>query len=200
MTAFTPKYTPEQWAEARRLRAEGLGFSVIAKRLGFSHPTSVSTRARKEGWPSGPDGAAANNATPLKTPGRRPSPATADLRRALAPRLYRLVDLNIRKLEMRMQKELEEHKHAPPGAQPPAVTHEDRESFAAIIEQINQVTEMASEPASAAEGGRKFAAAVNPELTALSDDIDAAGLAAASEKDQFRRELAEHLGKMFPKS
>jgi hypothetical protein len=187
---FTPKYTPEQWAEARRLRADGVNFRVIAERVGFRSPVSLAERARKEGWP-------AANAAQHKTPGRRVSPATADIRRALAQRLYRLIDLNIRKMEMRMQKELEEHKHAPPGAEPPVVTHEDRESFAAIIESINQVTEMASEPASAAEGGRKFA--VNPELTALSDDIDAAGLAAASEKDQFRRELAEHLGKMFPK-
>jgi hypothetical protein len=193
---FTPKYTPEQWAEARRLRAEGLGFTAIARQVGFRKACAVSTRAKREGWADSPH---AGNATLRKAAARRPSPATADLRRALAPRLYRLVDLNIRKLEMRMQKDLEEHKHAPPGAQPPAVTHEDRESFAAIIEQINQVTEMASEPASAAEGGRKSAAVVNPELTALSDDIDAAGLAAASEKDQFRHELAEHLGKMFPK-
>jgi hypothetical protein len=198
MTAFTPKYTPEQWAEARRLRAEGLTFREIAERVGFRHPNLLAARAKREGWPAGRDAASpAANAAPRKTPGRRPSPATADIRRALAQRLYRLIDLNIRKMEMRMQKELEEHKHAPPGAEPPVVTHEDRESFAAIIESINQVTEMASEPASAAEGGRKFA--VNPELTALSDDIDAAGLAAASEKDQYRRELAEHLGKMFPK-
>ena len=193
---FTPKYTPEQWAEARRLRAEGLGFSAIAKRLGFSNGKSVSWRAKKEGWADTPD-AAAGNAAPRKAAGRRPSPATADILRALAQRLYRLIDLDIRKLEMRMQKDLEEHKHAPPGAKPPATTQEDREAFAVIIERINQVTEMASEPASAAEGGRKFA--VNPELTALSDDIDPAALAAASEKDQFRHELAEHLGKMFPK-
>ena len=191
---FTPKYTPEQWAEARRLRAEGVGFTTIAKRVGFSHASTVSSRAKKEGWADNPQ---AGNAALRKGAARRPSPATADILRALAQRLYRLIDLDIRKLEMRMQKDLEEHKHAPPGAKPPATTHEDREAFAVIIERINQVTEMASEPASAAEGGRKFA--VNPELTALSDDIDPAALAAASEKDQFRHELAEHLGKMFPK-
>jgi hypothetical protein len=188
---FTPKYTPEQWAEAKRLRADGVNFRIIAERVGFRSSVSVAERARKEGWPAAP--AAANNAAPHKPPGRRVSPAIADIRRALAQRLYRLIDLNIRKMEMRMQKELEEHKHAPPGAEPPVVTHEDRESFAAIIESINQVTEMASEPASAAEGGRKFA--VNPELTALSDDIDAAGLAAASEKDEQRAELARRLAK-----
>lgn len=191
---FTPKYTPEQWAEARRLRAEGLGFTAIARQVGFRKACAVSTRAKREGWADNPR---VGNAAPGKGAARRPSPATADIRRALAQRLYRLIDLDIRKLEMRMQKDLEEHKHAPPGAKPPAISQEDCDSFATIIERINLVTEMASEPASAAEGGRKFA--VNPELTALSDDIDPAGLAAASEKDQFRRELAEHLGKMFPK-
>jgi hypothetical protein len=52
---------------------------------------------------------------------------------------------------------------------------------------------MASEPASAANGGRK--SAVNPELTALSDELDAAGLAEASEKDAERARLAEQLAK-----
>ena len=47
---FAAKYTPAQWAEARRLRAEGLTFRAIAKSLGFNSPATVSTRARKEGW------------------------------------------------------------------------------------------------------------------------------------------------------
>ena len=86
-----------------------------------------------------------------------------------------------------MKKQLDEYAQSPAGAEPPAVTKEERESFAALIAQINQVTEMASEPASAADGRRK-SASINPELTALSDDIDADGLAAASEKDQLRAE------------
>jgi hypothetical protein len=52
---------------------------------------------------------------------------------------------------------------------------------------------MASDPASAADGRRK--SATNPELTALSDDIDPDGLAAASAKDQQRAELARQLAK-----
>jgi hypothetical protein len=99
-----------------------------------------------------------------------------------------------------MIKHLQVQESDPDGAAPPAPAKDERESFAALIDSINQVTEMASEPAPAADGRRRTASrAVNPELTALSDDIDPDGLAIASEKDDFRRELAEHLGKMFPK-
>jgi len=79
---------------------------------------------------------------------------------------------------------------------------DERENFAALIDSISKVTEMASESAPAANGRRRTATAtgaINPELTALSRDIDPDGLAVASKKDDFRRELAEHLGKMFPK-
>ena len=75
-------------------------------------------------------------------------------------------------------------------------TKDQRDGFAALIESINQVTEMASEPA-AADGRRRSA---NPELTRLSSDIDPDALAAASEKDAFRREIAERLEKLFPKA
>ena len=96
-----------------------------------------------------------------------------------------------------MKKQLDAYEQSPDKTEPPVVTKEERESFAALIEQINQVTEMASEPALAADGRRK-SASINPELTALSDDIDTAGLAVASEKDDLRAELAERLGKLFP--
>src|SRR5574342_710077 len=99
-------------------------------------------------------------------------------------------------MELRLHKQLLAHERDPDGAAPPAPAKEQRESFAALIESINQVTEMASEPAPAADGRRKSAIAANPELTALSADIDPDGLASASETDEFRRQLAEHLGKM----
>ena len=98
-----------------------------------------------------------------------------------------------------MKKQLDAYEQSPDKTELPVVTKEERESFAALIEQINQVTEMASEPALAANGRRK-SASINPELTALSDDIDTAGLAIASEKDDLRAELAERLGKLFPQS
>jgi hypothetical protein len=68
--------------------------------------------------------------------------------------------------------------------------------FAALIESIKQVTEIDSDPAATADGRR---GGIDPELTKLSTDIDPDGLAAASEKAAFRRDIAERLGKLFPK-
>jgi hypothetical protein len=113
-------------------------------------------------------------------------------------RLYSVIDIEIRTTELRMKRQLDNYEQTPGGAEPPPVTKAERESFAALVESINLVTEMASEPALAADGRRKFAT-INPELTALSDDIDPDALAAASEKDNLRADLADSLGKLFPK-
>ncbi len=48
---FKSLLTPEQWAEARRLRGEGATFAAIAKHLGLKK-NSVASRAKREGWPS----------------------------------------------------------------------------------------------------------------------------------------------------
>jgi hypothetical protein len=190
------KPSPDLWAEARRLRADGATYARIAARLGMSVHT-LGQRARREGWSS--------SATTPSTAMRRgkvgsASPGTAGIRSRLAQRLYKVIEFRIRMMEMRMEKQLQICEQDPDAAVAPAHTKDERDSFAALIDSINQVTEMASEPAPAADGRRRTATgAVNPELTALSDDIDPDGLAAASEKDQFRRELAEHLGRMFPK-
>jgi hypothetical protein len=193
---FTSKLSPEQWAEARRMRAGGASFAAIGRHLGVSD-SAISARARTEGWPS-PSGRPATSRRPKAAP---VSPSTAGIRSRLAQRLYKVIDCRIRLMEMRMQKQLEAHERDPDGPVPPAHTKDERDSFAALIDSINQVTEMASESAPAADGRRRTATgAVNPELTALSDDIDAAGLAAASEKDALRREIAERLAKIFPAS
>jgi hypothetical protein len=193
---FTSKLSREQWAEARRMRADGATCAYIGRHFGLAAST-IGARAQREGWPSR-TGRSATSGRPQNAPA---SPGTTGIRSHLAQRLYRVIDYRIRLMEMRMQKQLEAHDRDPGGPMPPAQTAKDeRDSFAALIESIKQVTEMASEPAAAADGRRRTATgAVNPELTALSDDIDADGLAVASEKDQYRRELAEHLGKMFPK-
>jgi hypothetical protein len=203
---FVAKYTLEQWAEARRLRAEGLSYVRIAECVGFATGKTVSTRASKEGWssPAAAASAAAAGArvrrSPVPPASRKPaSPATARTRRSLAMRLYGVFELEIRMKELSMKKRLQTYRQASPGAEPPVVTEEERASFASLIEQINQVTEMASEPALAADGRRK-STSVNPELTALSDDIDADALDAASEKDNFRREIADQLEKLVPKA
>jgi hypothetical protein len=189
------KYTPEQWAEARRLRAEGLSFARIAKQAGFATAASISGRASREGWPSG---TAAASSAPRKPGVRAVSPATVRIRQGLASRLYKIIGLEIRTTELRMKKQLDAYEQSPAGTEPPAVTKEERESFAALVESINLVTEMASEPALAADG-RKFAT-INPELNALSDEIDADALAAASAKDDLRREIADELEKLVPPS
>lgn len=191
---FVSKLSPQEWAEARRLRAEGTGFADLGRRFGV-HPDTMGKRARKEGWVT-PGDTALHAASGRRVKVRRPSPATADIRRRLALRLYSVIEFRIRMMELSMQKQLDALEANPAGTEPPAVTKDERDTFAALIDSINQVTEMASEPASAADGRRK--SATNPELTALSADIDAGGLAVASEKDQFRREIAERLEKLFP--
>ena len=111
-----------------------------------------------------------------------------------------IFECRIRMLELRLLKQLQLQQSDPHGTVPPASAREECASLAALIDSINQVTEMASDPAPAANGRRRTAtaaSAVSPELATLGDDSVAGGLAAASEKDQFRRELAEHLGKML---
>jgi hypothetical protein len=193
---FSSKLSPEQWAEARRMRGAGATLAQIGSQFGV-RGSSIGRRARLEGWPSPGRGAPRKPAPAQAGAG---SPATAGIRARLAQRLYRVIECRIMMMEMRMQKQLEAHDRDPDGPVPPAPAKDERDSFAALIDSINQVTEMASEPAPAADGRRTTATgANNHELTALSDDIDPDGLAVASEKDQFRRELAEHLGRMFPK-
>jgi hypothetical protein len=121
------------------------------------------------------------------------------MRRALALRLYSLIELDLRIMELRMKKKLDAYEQSPGADELPTLTTDSHDTFAKLVENINIVTEMASEPAPAADGRRK-SATINPELTALSDDIDPDGLAVASEKDNLRAELAERLGKLFPQS
>jgi hypothetical protein len=194
MPAFVSKLSPEQWAEARRLRAEGASFPTIAARFGMS-ARAIATRARKDAW-AAPGSVVATQ--PPRGRSRVPSPATAEMRRHLAFRLFRIIEIQIQMLELRMMKDMEAQQKALDAGEPPPPMEDRRENFAALIELINHVTEMASEPASAADGRRK--PAINPDLTALSGEIDPAALAAASEKDALRRDLAERLGALFPKS
>jgi hypothetical protein len=196
---FISKLSPEQWAEARCMRADGAGYEAIGDRFGVRART-VSTRSRREGWPV-PAGVAPRRPARAR-PGPPPSPGTTGIRSRLAERLYRVIECRIRMMELRMIKQLQAQENDPDASVPPAPGKDERENFAALIDSISKVTEMASESAPAANGRRRTATAtgaINPELTALSRDIDPDGLAVASKKDDFRRELAEHLGKMFPK-
>lgn len=112
---FAAKYTLEQWGEARRLRADGLTYQAIADRLGFATATSISQRARKQGWSFTTPAASVLAGTPKP---RGPSPATAQIRRALALRLYSLLELKIRMMELRMKKQLDASEQSPAGSEP----------------------------------------------------------------------------------
>ena len=72
---FTSPLSPEQWAEARRLRAEGATYDAIGKHLGISR-TTIATRAYRESWPS-PTGA-------LPKPTESPKPPSRPTRRTSA--------------------------------------------------------------------------------------------------------------------
>jgi hypothetical protein len=198
---FTSKLSPEQWAEARRLRADGATFAAIGRQFGVL-ATTIGGRANKEQWPA-PVRAAAKRRTRTR-PGPASAPATG-IRTRLALRLYRVIECRIELMELRMIRQLQAHTQSDvpggDGTVPPPAAKEERESFAALIESINKVTEIASEPAPAADGKRRAASrTASPELAALSDDIDPDGLAAASEKDALRRDIAERLAKIFPPS
>jgi len=197
--AFKPTYTDAQWAEARRLRSEGVTYPRIAEQLGFVRADTVARRARSEGWnaPATPAAATVSAAAGVRRSGAT-SPATVLAVRALALRLFGFVDLELRTLELRMKKKLDDYAKSPAG-ELPMVTPEEREAFANVIDNISKVTEIASEPAPAADGRRK-SVSLNPELTALSDELDADAFAAASEKDSLRRDIADKLEKLVSKA
>jgi hypothetical protein len=189
---FISKLSPEQWAEARRLRAAGESCTAIARRFGVTRST-VAGRARREAWP-GPDGA--YPAAP-RAKARPASPATADIHAEVARRLFGVIAVRTRMMELSMQKRLEARKKNDAGSELPLATMEERDDFAALIQDIKQVLEISPEPAATAAGRTRT---TNPELAAVGDDVDPHGLAVASEKDALRAELAERLGKMFPQS
>src|SRR5262245_56061575 len=88
MPLFVSKLSPEQWAECRRLRAEGLTYPELSERFGVS-VDGIGQRARKEGW-SGRGGTPATAPAP-----RKPSPGTIETRRRLAHHLYGYLEIRI---------------------------------------------------------------------------------------------------------
>jgi len=190
--SFQSKLSPDQWAEARSLRAAGQSCAAIARRFGLT-ANAVRRRARREAWPSS---AATLAAAGRKARAGRPSPATAEILSELARRLFSVIAVKIRIKELYMHKQLEAYQKSDAGIDPPVTAKDQHADFAALIENIKQVTEIDSVPPAIADGRRT----ANPELTRLSSDIDPDGLAVASEKDAFRREIAERLEKLFPKA
>ena len=99
---LSAKPSPEQWAEAKRLRTGGASFERIGVQVGIA-ASVISRRARKEGWPSSAPTRPAPTA-PRRARGGRASPATALIRSRLALRLYAVIECKIRMMELRMIK------------------------------------------------------------------------------------------------
>jgi transposase-like protein len=174
--------TPESWAEARRLRAEGASLAAIAKRLGIARST-LGYRAHKEDWPSPARAPAPDAPSPRRLPRLPASAATSVVRRSLVRRLYRVMDTKLKLMELRMHKQLQDTQQDKETDIPP--TDDDREmrQLGALIKTIDQVTELEADASPA--GGR-----------ARSGDAEAR----ASEADAFRREIAERIEKLIPPS
>ena len=192
---YLSKLSPEQWAEARRLYAAGQSNAAIGARFGIAGET-VRRRARREAWLAPPTTELPRASAGIRARGARPSAATAAIRAELARRLLSVIAVQIRMKELYMMKQLEAYQKNDAGIEPPVTPTDQHADFAALIESIKQVTEIDSVPPAIADGRRT----ANPELTRLSSDIDPDGLAVASEKDAFRREIAERLEKLFPKA
>ena len=180
---FKPALTPEQWAEARRLRAEGATFAAIAGVLGV-HASTLASRARSEGWPL----PAGMTPRAKPRPKSQPLPAdTAEARRGLMHRLYALMDHSLEMMELRMQKQLKEarkHARSKDGKLPAGVDEEGMRQLANTMKTIEQAKELDPDLHRSVDGGARPAGAP----------------ASASETEAFHREIAERLGKLIPPS
>jgi IS30 family transposase len=174
---FSSPLTPEQWAEARRLRAEGAPFAALAKQFGIAHST-ISQRARREDWPS-PSGSPSPRATG-KSRDAAPDDTT-QMRRMLARRVYSVMNLNLALMELRMQKQLKDAKKK--DADIPAIDAEkEMRNLAGVMKTLEQTTELDPDRHAHADGGAK------------SSDAQAR----ASEAAARRREIAERLEGLVP--
>jgi hypothetical protein len=175
MTFKSSLLTPEQWAEVRRLRAEGATLVALGKQFGIS-ADSISHRARREGWPS-----------PLGSPTSRgnsqaATPAdTTQIRRELVQRVYRVTNLNLELMELRMQKQLKDARKK--NADLPTIdTEKEMRQIAGVMKTLEQTTELDPDRHARTDGGAKSS--------------DAA--ARASEADARRREIADRLEGLVP--
>jgi hypothetical protein len=175
--AFVSKLSKEQWAEARRLRADGASFVEIAERFGVTQ-NWVATRARREQW-----------GTPLAAEPRKPRGKTAVLaefkqeRLNLSRRIIKIIELDLRMMEQRMLKRLQ---GADANAGPTeGLSDEELKRLGTLKQTIQEHTEFSPDTEPNAGGAG----------TARSADQ-----AATSEADVFRREIAERLEKLLPPS
>jgi hypothetical protein len=181
---FVSKLTPEQWAEARRLRADGATYGTIGRQLGVAERL-IAERARKDGWagPARSKRAAAGSGAARGCPGQALPAASAGVRSTLARRIYRIADVKLKILELRVRKQLES---AVQGDGDLTLNEQDTSDIASLIKTIEQATELEADVnpnAGGAAGGRS---------------ADAEGRASAAES--FRREIAQRIETLIPPS
>ena len=172
-----PPLTPEQWAQARRLRDGGATFAAIAREIG-AHESTIASRARLQGWPrpagslpAAPRGAGASHRTE----------SIADIRRSVITRYYRVMNLNLELMELHMKKQVKDAKK--PGADLASFDPDKHmRPVTAVAKSLSQAKELDSDLDRAAGGGP------------TSSNLDSA----ASEEEAFRREIAERLEKLIP--
>ena len=175
---FVSKLSAEQWADARRLRAEGANFTAIGKAFNVTRD-AISKCAKREGW----DAPAASGSPVAKA--RPAAPLPNDIlqaRRSLSRRILRILDLDLLIMEQRMQKRLNAAKDA---EEPEGMSREEVERLGTFKKTIQDHTEYAPDTDRAVRGAAHRAATAET---------------LASEADVFRRELAERIAKLIPPS
>ena len=175
---FISKLSAEQWAEARRLRVEGASFAAIGKAFNVTRD-AISKRAKRDGW----DVPAPTPRLAARARARDAAPLPNDIlqaRRTLSRRILRILDLDLKIMERRMQKRLDA---ADQDADPAGMSEDEVKRLATFKKTIQDNTEYAPDTEPAAGGAAHRAATAE---------------ALASEADVFRREIAERIAKLIP--
>jgi hypothetical protein len=181
---FVSKLTPEQWAEARRLRAEGATYGTIARQFGVSERL-IAERARKDRWagPARRTKAAAGSGAARGSAGQALPAASAAVRSLLARRIYRIVDMKLKILELRVRKQLES---AVQGDGDLTLDEQFTSDIASLIKTTEQATELEAD--------------VNPNAGGATGGKSADAEARASAAESFRREIAQRIETLIPPS
>jgi hypothetical protein len=191
---FVSKLSSEQWAEARRLRMQGTPFKAIAQRFGISQK-ALRTRSSRHGWPSPEASGHAGSALTPASYGSRLPQSTNHVRRMLARRLFRILDIELMLMELRMKKSLDEVDASVKASAAGSSTlvgagDMDVPRLESIIKTINSVTELEADTDPRSRSGAKLADGGKSQ--------SGAARAAPSEADVFRREIAERVEKLIP--
>jgi hypothetical protein len=191
---FVSKLSSEQWAEARHQRMQGTPFKTLAERFGVSQK-ALRTRSSRHGWPSPKAAVHAGSAPTPASYGSRLPQSTNHVRRVLARRLFRILDIELTLMELRMKKSLDEvdasgKASAAESSTPIAADAVDVPRLDSIIKTINSVTELEADTDPRSRSGAKLADGGKSQ--------SGAARAAPSEADSFRREIAERVEKLIP--